>query len=257
MIVTAAIVTYKNDLFVLNKAIKSVLTYKGNIKLYIIDNSPDESIKSILTDSRIEYVHTGENLGFGKAHNVAIRLAEESKSVYHIVVNPDIYFVAGELEKMVEFMGRNPAYGLMMPKIIYPDGSNQYLCKRPPSLSILVLRRFMPGFVRKMFQKKLDHFEYKDHSYNEVIENVPYLSGCFMFFRTDILVSIGGFEERIFMYMEDADITFRTLKISKTVYYPDATITHMFARGSYKNLKLMYYNIEGAIIYFQKWGLNW
>ncbi|SDL82926.1 hypothetical protein SAMN04488090_1913 [Siphonobacter aquaeclarae] len=257
MLITAAIVTYRNDLSVLSKAIESVLTYEGDIRLYIIDNSPDKKIKTILDDPRIEYVHIGENLGFGKAHNVAIRLAEQSKSTYHIVVNPDIYFDAGELEKMVDFLNRNPKYGLMMPRIIYPDGSNQYLCKRPPSLSVLVLRRFMPGFIRKMFQKKLDYFEYRDHSYNGLIEDVPYLSGCFMFFRTDILVSLGGFEERIFMYMEDADITFRTLKISKTVYFPGATVTHMFAKGSYKNFKLMYYNIEGAVIYFQKWGLNW
>ena len=56
------------------------------------------------------------------------------------------------------------------------------------------------------------------------------------------------------MYMEDADITYRTLQVANTIYYPNVTIYHHFAKGSYKNLKLMIYNIHGAIVYFNKWG---
>ncbi|MDQ1087555.1 glycosyltransferase family 2 protein [Siphonobacter sp. SORGH_AS_1065] len=256
MRLTAAIVTYNNDQRILKEAIDSFLDTELVIKLFIIDNSPEDSIRVLLTDSRIEYIFNNANLGFGKAHNIGIKLSQACSAEYHLVLNPDVYFSKGTLEKIYFFLNAHPEYGLLMPKVIYPNGETQYLCKNPPSLSTLILRRFMPNGIRKLFKKKLDKFEYRDHNYDSIIENVPYLSGCFMFFRNETLKKVGGFDERIFMYMEDADITYRTLSYAKTVYYPEATITHHFAKGSYKNFKLMYYNIEGAFIYFKKWGLK-
>ena len=97
-------------------------------------------------------------------------------------------------------------------------------------------------------------YEYKDHDYNKIIYNVPYFSGCFMLFRKKKKKIVGGFDENICMYIEDADITRRFLQHSQTVYYSDAEVVHHYAKGSYKNLKLMLYNINGAYIYFKKWG---
>ncbi len=256
MQVTATIVTYNNNLEVLKEAITSFLNTSLNVKLFLIDNSPSDTLRSLATDHRIQYIFNNKNLGFGRAHNLGIELSHQCESEYHLVLNPDVYFNQGTLEKIYTFLSKNKQYGLLMPRVIYPNGEIQYLCKTPPSISILILRRFMPQAVRRLFKKKMDKFEYRDHDYNQIIENVPYLSGCFMFFRNEVLKQVGGFDERIFMYMEDADITYRTLEYSKTVYYPEATITHHFAKGSYKNLKLMYYNIEGAFVYFKKWGLK-
>jgi GT2 family glycosyltransferase len=97
-------------------------------------------------------------------------------------------------------------------------------------------------------------YEYRDFDYNQEIYNIPYFSGCFMFFRMNIFKEIGYFDERIFMYIEDADITRRVLSKYKTVYYPDAEVYHHFEKGSHKKIKLMFYSIHGAIIYFNKWG---
>ena len=256
MQITATIVLYKNSSSVLKDAIESFLKTELNVRLYLIDNSPTDELRSLYDDPRIEYIFNNANLGFGAAHNIGIIRSHQIHAEYHLILNPDVYFLPGTLEKIYSFLNINQNFGLLMPKVSYPDGSIQYLCKRPPSLSILVLRRFMPSFVQNLFKRKLDKFEYKDHDYDEIIRNVPYLSGCFMFFRNSVLKKVGNFDERIFMYMEDADITIRTLKIADTVYYPDAQIIHHFAKGSYKNVKLMYYNIQGAVIYFQKWGWN-
>ena len=75
-----------------------------------------------------------------------------------------------------------------------------------------------------------------------------------MFFRTSLFKTVGYFDERIFMYIEDADITRRFLLISKNIYYPMAEVFHHFEKGSHKKIKLMLYSIHGAIIYFNKWG---
>ena len=255
MDVTATIVIYKNDPKILNNAIRSFLTSALEISLFIIDNSPDDELKNqIVVDSRITYIHMGRNLGFGKAHNIGMSKSIDLRAKYHLVLNPDIIFKPGVIDKIFGFMQSNEEFGLLMPKVVYPNGELQYLCKRPPSLSVLLLRRFMPKAIQDRFKRKLDEYEYRDHDYNQMIFDVPYLSGCFMFFRNAVLQQLGGFDQKIFMYMEDADITYRTLTYSRTIYYPDVEVTHHFAKGSYKNLKLMYYNIHGAIVYFRKWG---
>jgi hypothetical protein len=96
-------------------------------------------------------------------------------------------------------------------------------------------------------------YELHESGYDKIM-NIPYLSGCFMYLRTETLKEIGFFDERIFMYIEDADLTRRIHREYKTLFYPDAQIYHHYAKGSYRNFRLMLYNVHGAFIYFTKWG---
>lgn len=252
--ITACIVLYKNDPKMLKDAISSFLNTSLNVKIYLIDNSPTDELKFLRSEERIEYHFNDNNMGFGSAHNVIIKKAQLEGTNYHLVLNPDVYFERGELEKQYSFLQQNQDIGLLMPKVLYPDSEIQYLCKRNPKPFDLFARRFLPDFIKKKMSKRMGLYEYKDHNYNEIIYDVPYLSGCYMLFRMDILARLNGFDERIFMYIEDADISRRALEISRTVYYPGSTIFHHYGKGSYKNFKLMYYNIHGAFIYFNKWG---
>jgi GT2 family glycosyltransferase len=124
---------YKNDIAMLKKAIASFLNTDLNVKLYLIDNSPSDDLKILVTDPRIEYVHNPANPGFGASHNVAIQKAFELGSMYHLVLNPDIYFHKGTLERITDFMDTNLDVGHLMPKVTYPNGEFQYLCKMNPT----------------------------------------------------------------------------------------------------------------------------
>lgn len=250
--ITASIVTYKNEYRILKKAINSFLDTDLNVKLYLIDNSPTDEIKQICYGDRIEYIFNNLNIGFGAGHNIAVK-ESLNLSKYHLILNPDIYFAKGNLEKLYEFMESNKNVGLVMPKILYPDGSLQYLCKKLPTPFDLIGRRFIPPFLRQLFQKRLDSFEFKNRNYNEIME-VPYLSGCFMFIRTKVFKEIGMFDERFFMYLEDTDLCRRIGEKYKTVYYPEAVVYHEYAKGSYRSKKLLKIHIESAIKYFNKWG---
>lgn len=252
--ITSCIVLYKNDSTLLSNAIESFLNTALNVKLYLIDNSPTNELKNISSDLRAHYIHNPSNPGFGAAHNIAISESIKEGSKYHLVLNPDIYFESGNLETLFKFMESNREVGHVMPKVLYPDHSIQYLCKTNPTVFDLFARRFLPNFVKPWFKDKMDAYEYKDKDYNQVMYNIPYLSGCFMFLRTEILKKVGFFDDRIFMYIEDADLTRRFLQISKTAYLPDAVVYHHFAKGSHKNWKLTWYSIHGAFIYFNKWG---
>jgi GT2 family glycosyltransferase len=247
---SVSIVVYKSNLETIEQTIASVYKTKLNFKLYVIDNSPTDALKVLKRDSKTEYIFCNKNLGFGKAHNIAMHKAI-GESKYHLVLNPDIYFDKDVLETIFAFMEANKHVGQIMPKICYPDGEIQRLCKLLPAPADLFLRRFFPWFPGADERNK--KYELRESGYNKIM-NIPYLSGCFMFFRTAVLKEVGLFDERIFMYIEDTDITRRIHQKYQTLFFPSITVYHHYAKGSYKNFKLMLYNIHGAVMYFNKWG---
>lgn len=247
---TISIVLYKSRVDVIRKTIESVQKTTLNYKLYLIDNSPTDELKVLSDDARTEYIFTRKNLGFGKAHNIAMKKAI-GESKYHLVLNPDVFFGESVLEELFAYMEKTPEAGQVMPKILYPNGTTQYLCKLLPAPADLFLRRFFPWFPGASTRNRL--YELRDTGYDKIM-NIPYLSGCFMFFRCATLAQVGYFDERIFMYIEDADITRRIHQRYKTIFYPFVIAYHHYTKGSYRNLNLMLYNIHGAFIYFTKWG---
>jgi len=250
-----SIVLYHNREEQIKKAIESVLNTDLNITLYLVDNSSTDSLRELeRIDKRIVYVFNNSNLGFGKAHNIALKKSIEKNIPYHLVLNPDVYFEKGVLEELYDFMENNKDVGLVMPKVLYPDGNIQYLCKLLPTPLDLFGRRFLNfGPFKKIVEKRNEIYELRFTGYDKIME-VPYLSGCFMFIRTEVLKKVGLFDERFFMYLEDTDLSRRIHRIAKTVYYPYVHIYHEYGKGSYKSLKLLYYHIKSAIKYFNKYG---
>ncbi len=249
--ITASIVIYNNTPEILDKAISSFLNTALDVHLYLVDNSPTDQLHTAWDDPRITYMFNGQNLGYGAAHNVAINRAIECESRYHLVLNPDVYFDGGVIETLTAFMDANSDVGLVMPKILYPDGSEQRLCKLSPAPKDQFYRRFMP--IRSILEKRNELYELRTADFSKEM-NVPFLSGSFMFLRTDALKKIGLFDEKIFMYLEDADLCRRLHREYRTMYYPRVSIVHEFFKGSHKSWRLMFYHIRSALYYFTKWG---
>ena len=202
-------------------------------------------------DKEIHYIFNNENMGYGKAHNIAIKKSMEQGLPYHIVLNPDIVIQEGALEKLTHYMNEHPEVGNIMPKIIYPNGQLQYLCKLLPSPIDLIFRRFIP--FKKWRDKINQKYELHSFRYNKKI-NIPNLSGCFMFLRTKALEKVGLFDENIFMYLEDIDLNRRIHRAYKTIFFPEAVVVHEYQKASYKNIKLLKAHIKSAIYYFNKYG---
>lgn len=254
MKLSASIVLYNTKIDELKKVINSYFAYKGEKQLFLVDNSPTDKLKDVVEmypNNDIYYIFNNENMGYGKAHNIAIKKSIEQELPYHIILNPDIIIEEGTLEKLTSYMEQHPEIGNIMPKIIYPNGELQYLCKLLPSPIDLIFRRFIPfkkwkDTINKRYE--LHAFEY------DKIMNIPNLSGCFMFLRTEALKKVGLFDENIFMYLEDIDLNRRIHTKYKTIYYPDATVIHEHQKESYKNKKLLKAHIKSAIYYFNKYG---
>jgi hypothetical protein len=247
---TVSIVAYRTDPQELEQAIGCVGLSNRRVEVIVVDNSPTRDLEPVCR-SRTKYIYTGENVGFGSGHNIAIKNA--SSSPYHLILNPDVQFGAEVLDELLAFMEINPSVGLAMPRVVYPDGSPQRLCKRLPTPFDIAARRLFPPALQRVFENSLAAFELRDVDMNRIL-SIPYLSGCFMLLRRKAIEETGGFDERFFMYFEDFDLTRRIHQQYETVYYPRVSIVHRHEKGSYKSLRLLYCGIASAIRYFNKWG---
>jgi len=246
--INASIVLYKHSLLEIKPLVEMLRKSEVVSTIFLIDNSPE--INPDLETLDVNYHFTGKNLGYGTAHNLAIRQTIEQHTPYHLVVNPDISFDPKILGQIQCFMDNNTGIGHIMPKVYYPTHEIQYLCKLIPTPFDLIFRRFLP---HQWTERRREKFELRASGYNKLID-APYLSGCFMFLRTQVLKEVGLFDERFFMYPEDIDLTRRIHQKFRTVYYPDVKIVHHHAQKSYVDFKMLTIHMVNMIKYFNKWG---
>ncbi len=193
----ATIVLFEDNDESLKKAIFSFLNTSLDVKLYLVDNSSTSRLQYLQKlDSRIEYIYTGKNLGFGRAHNIALQKSIDDNIDYHLILNPDVYFDSGVLEELIDYMEKNKDVGNIMPKVFYPNGDLQYLCKLLPTPKELIVRRFIKD--EKIVQKINHNYELRDFGYDRIL-NVASLSGCFMFLRVECLKDVVLFFIMIFL----------------------------------------------------------
>lgn len=250
--ITASVVLYNTPADRVDDLISCYAPDAGK-KLFLIDNS--ESINlycKSLENKHIFYIFNNKNLGYGAGHNIGIKRAAALNSDYHLILNPDIKFETGIIDELTKYADSNEDVNYILPKVLYPDGEIQYLCKLLPTPFDLIIRRFIPK--NKILNGINDKYVLKKSGYEKIM-NPPCLSGCFMFLRTDVLKKNRiFFDERFFMYCEDFDLIRRLHRIGRTIYYPEATIIHDHKRESYKSKKMMMIHIRSAILYFNKYG---
>lgn len=247
---TASIVTHKTPPVQLRKALECLLRSEV-ATIFVIDNSPDESLRECLPqDGRIRYIHV-ENNGFGASHNVAMReVIRDNPEGLHLVMNADVCWEGEVIAPIVAYMVANEDVGMVMPKVYYPDGALQYTCRMLPTPLDLFAKRFLPG---RLTERRMDRYLLADHDHDHPL-NCPYLLGSFLLFRNTALIDCGLFDERFFMYPEDMDITRRIHEKWRTMYWPGVSIIHEHAAESRKNKKMLKVHISNMIKYFNKWG---
>ena len=253
---TACIVTYNTEQEELNRILNCFKKIKLKFKLWISDNSEKDILRNFIenfSDDRIKYIFNNSNKGFGAGHNIVLQklIEENEKSEFHLMINADVFFKENTIEKIIAYMRKNSDIGQIGPRIYESNGEINRSCRLLPTPLNLIFRRFFP--VKSIVEKMDYSYEMKWYDYKSTIE-VPILSGCFIFVRTDILKDIGVFDERYFMYMEDYDLCRRIGKKYKVVFYPKVNIVHEHGKASYKSRKMMIVHIKSAIKYFNKWG---
>ena len=242
--ISASIVLYNENIQELEQAIISFLKVPLSKKLYLIDNSPKRITNAIINENEIEYIFVEKNVGFGTAHNLILNKIK-AISKFHLILNPDVSFKPGVVVNLIKELENKANVSLIAPSVMYPNGSPQVICRKTPSIKKMLIRRLA------IFNSRVDLNQYQDLSKPFYPD---FIHGCFMLFKTEDFIILNGFDERYFLYMEDADIC-REIKQSgkEVLYYPYEQITHIHRRGSAKKVKLLFYHTVSAIKYFKKW----
>jgi GT2 family glycosyltransferase len=247
--VVGSIVLFKTPPREVATAIEQFLAVPLRTHLCVVDNSPSPT-KQQLDPHRVTYWWAGANLGYGRAHNLAIRAAH-GRSRYSLVMNTDIEYRPDAVLRLHDYLEQNAGAGLAAPQIRNPDGSLQYVCRLLPTPVNLFLRRFLPG--SEWARRADDRYELR-HWDHDSRESLPYFQGSFLMLRTDLANRIGGFDERFFMYGEDIDLCRRIYEEADATYIPEAKVTHEYRRYSNRSLRGTWIGIQNNARYFNKWG---
>ena len=243
-----SIVAY-NDESDVRKAVESIERCTPLLlckKIYIVDNSDiDNNLKSLSEEfDDVCYIKTGENLGFGKGHNQVLSMLD---SKYTAIVNPDVILINDAFTPLIKFMEETGA-GMCVPRITDYDGNLLKVYRRELTPFDMFIRMFFKiGFKKRRAYHTMQEMDY------EKPFRVPFAQGSFLLIKTDLYKKLGGFDERFFLYMEDADLCKRVNEESMLLYCPYASVIHKWNMGSHKSLKLFDCHVRSCFKYFKKW----
>ena len=217
------------------------------------DNSVESAQLPSLSGCNPRVLHGHGNIGYGAAHNLAIG---ESSADYHLLLNPDVELDSDSLAIGLAYLAENASVALVSPAAVN-SGERQYLCKRYPSVLILLLRGFIPAALRAPFARKLAAYEMRDLPQDRPSTNIPITSGCCMLCRGHPLREIGGFDERFFLYFEDFDLSLRLGRLGKLVHVPAMRINHDGGNAAGKGLRHIGMFVRSALRFFNQHGWKW
>lgn len=193
-------------------------------EIIIVDNASTRPLpKSIIKNRIVRVIRNKKNIGYGRGVNAASSVA---RGEYLLIANPDVLFEKKAIENMIRRARRDKHIGVIGPQM--RDKSGNIL----PTISEMP---FLPGaivafsFLNTLFPHRYWLYK-KDRSREQVVDVV---SGACMLIRKSLFETIGGFDERFFLYFEEADFCYRIQKKGKKIlYYPQAKIIHYIGRSN-------------------------
>ena len=248
--INASVVTYNTEENELRHCLDLLSSASVIRRIYIIDNARSELTRRVVLSYPKANYTPSDNIGYGRAHNIALRESLLTGTPLHLVLNSDIDFNPSDLENIARFMIEREDVGALQPEITNSDGTPQFTVRLLPTPLDLILRRFIP---KRIMRRRRERYELRNADRTRPF-NVPYHQGSFMMLRTDALRQTGLFDERFFMYPEDIDLTRRIHAISQTLYYPFVSVIHNHRRDSYRSWRMTRIHIVNMIRYFNKWG---
>ena len=250
MSITGCIVTYNNAPHI-ERVVRSIYTHvkRDDFTLYISDNA---SVDGTLDIVRAQFpqaviLENGCNKGFAHGQNAVLPLLD---SELHFIINPDVILQSDAVSAFEDYFKENPDVVMAVPKFLYEDGREQFTPKKAPTFKYLLSG---PLEQRgKIFKRWRAEYTFQDQEITAPVE-AGFCSGCFICVRTEIYKKIGGFDERYFLYVEDADLTREAKKHGRTVYHPHISVIHLWERASRKQRKYFFLHSASVMKYFWKW----
>jgi GT2 family glycosyltransferase len=215
----------------LRRALESIdLATGGSWQGVVVDNgSTDGSEAAVMTFAQARLVRNSENVGFARGVNQAIRDCPADRI---LIMNPDCQLLPGSLPPLMAVLDDDARCAIVAPRVLDPDGSPQGNARGDPDMLTglfgrsSALQRTLPGL--DVARRNVIAATEGDAS-----STVDWVSGACMLARRDAIVSVGGFDERYFMYWEDADLCRRLRERGHTIRFaPAASAVHRVGQSS-------------------------
>jgi len=235
------IVSFKNAPVLklcLESFIKEIRSLRRKKKLrseiIVVDSTAEEKTRDvvkqkIIKGNPVKYLPFSENTGFSKAVNAGIR---SSRGSLLLILNYDIIATKGSLDKMVNYIKKNPKTGILGPELLNFDGSHQDSTFKFYTPLIILMRRTILGRT-KWGKRSLKEFVINTSEIKKALPIKGWLMGSALMLRRDNLDKVGMMDERYFMYFEDVDWCRRFLEAGyKVIYLPQAEFFHYHGKQS-------------------------
>lgn len=223
--VSVVIVSY-NTAHLMAECLDSLHRERGTLEqqVIVIDNgSSDGSVEAIRKRGDVEMIDAGENLGFGRAVN---RAAATADAPFLVLLNPDTVVLDRAIERLVAFARAHPGHGLYGGRAVHRDGSYEMSsCWGLPTVwSMTCFALGLSTFFRgSMWFDPESLGDWK----RDTVREVGIVTGCLLLVPVALWRDLGGFDERYFMYGEDADLAFRVRAAGmRPIVTPEACIVH-------------------------------
>ncbi|MCL5986639.1 MAG: glycosyltransferase family 2 protein [Actinobacteria bacterium] len=246
------IVTYNSETFI-GRCLGSLFNDQEHIeKIVVVDNaSNDDTVGTVRTFDGVELIELKDNIGFSRASNIAF---QRTGSEYVMFLNPDCFVVEYALSGLFDRAASLGDDCIIGPRILNVDMSLQLSAR---SFHNLITQFSESFFLFRLFPKSRVFgryfLQYEDHGR----EFQPdWITGAVMFMPRMLFEAVGLFDERFFMFEEDADLCYRARKLGyRVVYHPGSTFIHCdagsFAESDeYRRLKLVY---SSRLKYYRKY----
>jgi len=241
--------TEKITIDCLKSIIESLKNSSLKYEIIVVDNaSKDNSVSSIKKlkseiknrNLKINLIENKENIGFGPANNQAVKLA---KSDYLLFLNSDIIVLNASIEKLYNFYKQNEKlFNFLGGKLLNKNGTPQPSCGPMYTLPMIFAHLFLRG----------DYWGLTRYSPNKIKE-VDWISGACILTKKEYFEKLGGFDEKIFMYMEEIDLFYRAKKHGfKVFFYPEAKFIHLGSQSSAGRSFPILQVYQGLIYFYKK-----
>lgn len=193
---------------------------KLNVKKYdviVVDNaSTDNTVEIVLKNfSDVKIIKSEKNIGYGRANNIALR---QIKTEFSLILNPDAFIFEEDIDKALEVMQQDEKVALLGPLLLtkYPK-SKQDIEKQMSVVNGNLIKK------------------------NSQYLSVKYIIGAVLFLKMSVFKEIGFFDEEIFLYYEDDEISWKVIKNGyKAVILPNIFGFHIGHGSSGSNLRSIY-----------------
>ena len=199
----------------------------------IVDNaSTDGSAEIVQSFPGTTLIRNDRNVGFGRAVNQGVNVA---KAPLVLLMNPDCRLMPGAIQALRAVLEAEPSCAVVGPRILDPDGAVQGSARGDPDMltglfgRTSALRGVLP-FLSVARRNVVVEDAIRSRAASVAVD---WLSGACLLVRRDAFVDAGGFDERFFLYWEDADLCRRLrLRGYQIRYVPGATTMHQVGRSS-------------------------